>query len=166
MWLPAQSNKSVISSIPQMALDLKVSELIDQDSASWKFDIVQQMFLPHEASLILGIPLSERSPLTASLGPIHPRVYSLPVVFINCLYLVIQLLLQVVQIQKLKGFFGNAFGIFELPTKSSISFGKLVIMPYQPWRTSIDATLSQQQLVKATKSYPRTPYMLSGFAKK
>lgn len=61
-WLHAQSNRFVISPIPQMSLDSKVSELIDQDNASWKSDFVQQLFLPHEASLILGILLSERLP--------------------------------------------------------------------------------------------------------
>ncbi|XP_023919950.1 uncharacterized mitochondrial protein AtMg00310-like [Quercus suber] len=32
-WLPAQSSRSVISLIPQMATDSKVSEFIDHDSA-------------------------------------------------------------------------------------------------------------------------------------
>lgn len=45
-----------------MPPNAKVSELIDQDNAVWKTDVVQQMFLPHEASEILGIPLSERLP--------------------------------------------------------------------------------------------------------
>jgi len=62
---------------------------------------------------------------------------------------------QVLQIWKLRGIFGKAFGIFKLQIKLSISFGKLAIMLYQPWRTSINITLSQQQLVKAAKNYPR-----------
>ena len=45
-----------------MPPNAKVSELIDQDNAVWKTDVVQQMFLPHEASEILGIPLSEMLP--------------------------------------------------------------------------------------------------------
>ena len=45
-----------------MPPDAKVDELIDQDNAVWKTDVVQQMFLPNEALEILGIPLSERLP--------------------------------------------------------------------------------------------------------
>nr|POE52912.1 hypothetical protein CFP56_63158 [Quercus suber] len=45
-----------------MPPDAKVSELIDQDNVVWKTDVVQKLFLPHEASAILGIPLSERLP--------------------------------------------------------------------------------------------------------
>lgn len=61
-WLPTQSSRSVISPIPQLVPDAKVSELIDHDSAVWKADLVQQLFLPHEVSVIMGIPLSERLP--------------------------------------------------------------------------------------------------------
>lgn len=39
-------------------------------------------------------------------------------------------------------------------------------MLFQPWRTSIDITLSQQQLMKVAKNYPRILCKLSGFAKK
>ena len=40
-WLPAQSSRSVISLILQLAPDAKVSELIDHDSAVWKASLVQ-----------------------------------------------------------------------------------------------------------------------------
>ena len=71
-WLPAQSIKSVISSILQLAPEAKVSELIDHDNAVWKADLVQQLFLPHKVSVIMGIPLSERLPpnkITWALTP-------------------------------------------------------------------------------------------------
>nr|POF03680.1 hypothetical protein CFP56_34437 [Quercus suber] len=61
--MPSQLNRSVVSPIPLMPHDTKVSELIDQYNATWKTDVVQQLFLPQEASEILGIPLSERLPL-------------------------------------------------------------------------------------------------------
>ena len=61
-WLPSQLSRSVASQIPLMSPDTKVSELIDQDKAAWKSEVVQQLFLPQEASEILGIPLSERLP--------------------------------------------------------------------------------------------------------
>lgn len=59
-WLPRCANFSVISPLPLLALDTKVSSLIDQDRVAWKTEVVQQLFLPHEADIILGIPLSIR----------------------------------------------------------------------------------------------------------
>ena len=61
-WLPGRANCSVISSLPSLDPDVKVSTLIDQDSVAWKTEAVQQLFLPHEAEIILGIPLSIRRP--------------------------------------------------------------------------------------------------------
>ena len=42
---------------------MKVSSLIDQETVAWKTEVVQQMFLPYEADIILGIPLSIRRPV-------------------------------------------------------------------------------------------------------
>ena len=61
-WLPSQPSKYIVSAIPQMPPDSKVSDLIDQDNTAWKTDVVQQLFLPQEALEILSIPLSERLP--------------------------------------------------------------------------------------------------------
>lgn len=61
-WLPSQLSRFVVSLIPQMPSDIKVNELIDQGNVAWKTDVVQQLFLPQEATKILGIPLSERLP--------------------------------------------------------------------------------------------------------
>ena len=42
--------------------DPKVGCLINHDMGIWKSDLVYQHLLPHEAQLILGIPLSPRLP--------------------------------------------------------------------------------------------------------
>lgn len=39
-----------------------MSTLINHELGVWKSDLVGMLFLPHEASLILGIPLSTRMP--------------------------------------------------------------------------------------------------------
>ena len=39
-WLPSQLSRSVASPIPLMSPDTKVSELIDQDKAAWKSEVV------------------------------------------------------------------------------------------------------------------------------
>ena len=54
---------SLPSPLSQVAADSKVSVLIDQDRAMWKSKLVQQHFLPHEAEIIIGIPLSIRCPV-------------------------------------------------------------------------------------------------------
>nr|POF12073.1 hypothetical protein CFP56_08840 [Quercus suber] len=46
----------------KVADDTKVSFLIDQDRFAWKEWLVTELFLPHEADIILGIPLSFRRP--------------------------------------------------------------------------------------------------------
>ena len=35
-----------------------MSNLIDEESWTWKTDLIKQEFLPHEASIIVGLPLS------------------------------------------------------------------------------------------------------------
>ena len=61
-WLPGRANCSVISPLPSMAPNVKVSSLIDPDRVAWRTKVVQQLFMPHEADIILGIPLSTRRP--------------------------------------------------------------------------------------------------------
>ena len=39
-----------------------VSALIDEESRGWNFDLIRTSFLPHEADVILGIPLSPLAP--------------------------------------------------------------------------------------------------------
>ena len=43
-------------------VDTRVSELIDPASASWKSNVIDTLFLPHEAKIIKSIPLSVRLP--------------------------------------------------------------------------------------------------------
>ncbi|KAK9993986.1 hypothetical protein SO802_023689 [Lithocarpus litseifolius] len=61
-WLPGGANRSVISPLPSMAPDVNVSSLIDSDRIAWRTEVVQQLFLPNEVDIILGIPLSARRP--------------------------------------------------------------------------------------------------------
>jgi len=60
-WLPDQCYRMVISPFPNIPPDTKVSSLIDSTSCAWKVDLVHQN-LPHEAKIILSIPLSFRLP--------------------------------------------------------------------------------------------------------
>ena len=61
-WLPNQACCSVILPLPQLADDTRVSFLINQDRFAWKESVVKEFFLPHEADIILGIPLSFQHP--------------------------------------------------------------------------------------------------------
>lgn len=61
-WLLDKICRTVIAPPPSLPPDAKVSSLIDAESATWKVDQVQQLFMPHESKLILSIPLSVRLP--------------------------------------------------------------------------------------------------------
>ncbi|KAK9993995.1 hypothetical protein SO802_023698 [Lithocarpus litseifolius] len=61
-WLHGGANRSVISPLPSMAPNVNVSSLIDSDRIAWRTEVVQQLFLPHEVEIILGILLSARRP--------------------------------------------------------------------------------------------------------
>ena len=45
-----------------MPEDMKVSESLNKEEASWKVDVVDAMFLPHEAKSIKAIPISSHLP--------------------------------------------------------------------------------------------------------
>ena len=62
-WLPSFSTYKVAS--PRMFLhqDTKVNELIDQATGGWKKNVINALFMPFEAEVIKGIPLSSRLPL-------------------------------------------------------------------------------------------------------
>ena len=45
-----------------MHQDTRVSELIDYAEASWKLDVLDALFLPHEADVIKGILIISRLP--------------------------------------------------------------------------------------------------------
>ena len=57
-WLLKVSNSRIISHVTGPALDARVCDFIDQSSLTWKASLIYQTFLPHEAKLIKGIPLS------------------------------------------------------------------------------------------------------------
>lgn len=61
-WIPTRPGSVPASPLLAELPDPKVGCLINHDLGIWKFDLVHQHFLLHEARLILGIPLSPRLP--------------------------------------------------------------------------------------------------------
>lgn len=41
---------------------VKVAQLIDSETGTWKAELIREIFLPHEVDSILSIPLSPRLP--------------------------------------------------------------------------------------------------------
>ena len=60
-WLPQKGSRSIISPLPNILPEAKVSSLIEADRKEWKTEVIQELFMPNEASVIMGIPLSLRS---------------------------------------------------------------------------------------------------------
>ena len=61
-WLPVQAYKLVILPLPTVAPGTKVSSLINSSLEVWNSNMVNQLFRPHEASAICGMPLSNKLP--------------------------------------------------------------------------------------------------------
>ena len=61
-WLPSSSTFKVVSPRLFMPADLRVSELISQETVSWKMQVIDALFLPHKANIIKSIPLSTLLP--------------------------------------------------------------------------------------------------------
>ena len=61
-WLPTSSTYKVVSPRQFLHANTRVSELISQDSGAWKHQVLDVIFLPHEAELIKSIPLSVQLP--------------------------------------------------------------------------------------------------------
>ena len=61
-WLPLSTTYKVASPRQFLHHDIRVSKLIDQNSASWKVQVLDALFLPYEAKVIKGIPISSRLP--------------------------------------------------------------------------------------------------------
>ena len=57
-WLPQVSSARVLSPVTGLVLHARVCDIIDQDSHTWRAGLIDQNFLPYEAKLIKGIPLS------------------------------------------------------------------------------------------------------------
>ena len=56
--LPTSFKYKVVSPTQFLHANTRVYELISQDSGCWKYQVLDVVFLPHEADLIKGIPLS------------------------------------------------------------------------------------------------------------
>ena len=61
-WLPDKCCRTFFSPPPSLPPDLKVSALINAETASWNVNQIQTYFLPNDARLIMSIPLSPRLP--------------------------------------------------------------------------------------------------------
>ena len=61
-WLPSFSTYKVASPRLFLHQDTKVNELIDQAITTWKKNVIDALFMPFEAELIKGIPISSRLP--------------------------------------------------------------------------------------------------------
>lgn len=57
-WLPTPFIYRVTSLRMFMCKETKVCELINRETASWKKDVIDVLFLPHEAEEIKRFPLS------------------------------------------------------------------------------------------------------------
>jgi hypothetical protein len=71
-WLPRSSPGQVISPRNYFPADAKVSSLIDLPRRKWKERVINHVFLPLEASLILGIPLSLQAAQDKIIWPHTP----------------------------------------------------------------------------------------------
>ena len=76
-WLPKIPAARIISPTGSLPQTCKVSELIDGEAHLWRFDLIRSEFLPFEASMILGIPLSCQVTADKQIWlPTHNGTYS------------------------------------------------------------------------------------------
>ncbi len=61
-WLPKRSTFKVISPKPQKTPYNFICDLIDENTKTWKRDLIDNPFLPKEASIIKAIPLNLHHP--------------------------------------------------------------------------------------------------------
>ena len=61
-WLPTSSTYKVVSPPPLELAESRVCDLIDISARSWKTELIQKTFMPHEADVITGIALSSHMP--------------------------------------------------------------------------------------------------------
>ena len=96
--MPVKSSSSIVSLLALVLAETKFHTLINPNLGVWKQDMVHQLFLPHEALMILGIPLSKRNLLIVLFGH-TPHLDCFPLaVPISSLCLVFWLALQIAQI--------------------------------------------------------------------
>ena len=65
-WIPTLTTFRVMSLRKHVVGENNVSSLIERDIGTWKSKVVRNNFVPHEANVILGIPLSS-GPLSDSI---------------------------------------------------------------------------------------------------
>lgn len=61
-WWPSTSTYQVVSPRLFLSAETKVCELIAQDHTQWKAQVIDALFVPHEAECIKIIPLSIQPP--------------------------------------------------------------------------------------------------------
>ena len=75
----------VVSPLPNIPPNAKVTSLIDPVSYEWRADVIHQLFLPHESKIILlGIPLSFNLPYNRLIWSKTPSGFSPPEVPGSC----------------------------------------------------------------------------------
>ena len=68
-WLAGSNTGQVLSPRHYFPEEATVSCLINQEQHTWKTQLIEHMFLPHEASSILGMPLSSHASLDTLIWP-------------------------------------------------------------------------------------------------
>ena len=61
-WLPLPDSFKVLSPQKHNTGVVKVTQLIDKETSTWKAELIKETFLPHKADNILSIPLSPQLP--------------------------------------------------------------------------------------------------------
>lgn len=59
-WLPTPISFKPVSPLEEVWKNQPVAALINEDSKSWNVNLVNSLFLEHEASIILRLPLSRQ----------------------------------------------------------------------------------------------------------
>lgn len=61
-WIPIPKSFKVVSPRGLSTNAVMVSDLINRETRGWDANLLRNTFLPHEAEIVLGIPLSLRLP--------------------------------------------------------------------------------------------------------
>ena len=133
---------------------------------TWPFKIAwDQLFLPHEASAILGIPLSSRCPPDKITWLTPHWVCSPQAAPISSLFPVMLSVKQEARMWMLKNIFGREFGGYGFLTRLNILFGEVVMTLCQLWATSFTSRLRPLISVNFANSTQKIRCMPSGLAR-
>ena len=72
-WLPTSDSFRVVSPKPPQAESEPVTDLIDRDRGCWDATKIRNIFLPHEAQVILAFPISPGLPRDSLIWAWTPR---------------------------------------------------------------------------------------------